>query len=586
MIFCWQLGSTGLVDETPPLFAASGRAMSITGDWLTPRVNGLTRFDKPPLVYWLMGFFYSLPGQSIWDPLGTWSARLPSALSTLMLMLILGDTVMRWPGVHIAAPRRAALVTSLAFALSPLVLIWSRIAVSDALLCSTLGISLLLSWRTYVRPIKKYWLWQWIFLGLAVLSKGPVAIVLALMTLFAFAFIQKDYINIIARLKPLKGLSVALLVSIPWYLLELLVEGKPFWDSFFGYHNFQRLTSVVNSHSQPWWFFIFIMLVASLPFTPFLLLGLFESISALIKSKNLDFIEPDKSILKFASCWLISVFLLFTFAATKLPSYWLPATPAAAILIGISSNMNINKSLRYKASLWALISLSFSLALVLWLSKTWIYSVYDPEIPNFSSEFISRNLPFKGSLLLGLTALSGLILVVKNNHRRFYLTQIPLILFQLFFMLPLWNISDSLRQLPLRQVSNLLVSSQKDNEAIAMVGINKPSIHFYTKQIIIFEANDAEGLVNLADRLNAEVRQGWAGKPIGSANSSQTVLVVIDNQTSGHPHWKAMQPIKLGKFGIYNVWRIDRVKLQDRANYLMNYRGESPDWRAPNPEKI
>jgi 4-amino-4-deoxy-L-arabinose transferase-like glycosyltransferase len=49
------LGHTGLVDETPPLFAASARAMAETGDWLTPRVNGLPRYDKPPLVYWLMG---------------------------------------------------------------------------------------------------------------------------------------------------------------------------------------------------------------------------------------------------------------------------------------------------------------------------------------------------------------------------------------------------------------------------------------------------------------------------------------------------------------------------------------------------
>ena len=55
LITLWQLGATGLVDETPPLFAAAGRAMAETGDWLTPRVNGLPRYDKPPLVYWLMG---------------------------------------------------------------------------------------------------------------------------------------------------------------------------------------------------------------------------------------------------------------------------------------------------------------------------------------------------------------------------------------------------------------------------------------------------------------------------------------------------------------------------------------------------
>ena len=48
-ITLWRLGATGVMDETPPLFAAAGRAMAETGDWLTPRVNGLPRYDKPPL---------------------------------------------------------------------------------------------------------------------------------------------------------------------------------------------------------------------------------------------------------------------------------------------------------------------------------------------------------------------------------------------------------------------------------------------------------------------------------------------------------------------------------------------------------
>jgi len=46
IIFLLGLGSTGLVDETPPLFAAAGKAMSESGDWLTPKVNGIFRFDK------------------------------------------------------------------------------------------------------------------------------------------------------------------------------------------------------------------------------------------------------------------------------------------------------------------------------------------------------------------------------------------------------------------------------------------------------------------------------------------------------------------------------------------------------------
>ena len=90
IIFVLGLGNTGLVDETPPLFAAAGRAMSESGDWLTPKVNGIFRFDKPPLIYWLMGFFYALPKNEIWDTFGTLSARLPSALGSLFLMLMIG----------------------------------------------------------------------------------------------------------------------------------------------------------------------------------------------------------------------------------------------------------------------------------------------------------------------------------------------------------------------------------------------------------------------------------------------------------------------------------------------------------------
>ena len=93
IIFLLGLGSTGLVDETPPLFAAAGKAMSESGDWLTPKVNGIFRFDKPPLIYWLMGLFYSLPKNEVWDSFGTISARLPSALASLFLMVMIGDTI-------------------------------------------------------------------------------------------------------------------------------------------------------------------------------------------------------------------------------------------------------------------------------------------------------------------------------------------------------------------------------------------------------------------------------------------------------------------------------------------------------------
>ena len=226
-IFILGIGSTGLVDETPPLVAAAARAMSESGDWLTPKVNGIYRFDKPPLIYWLMGFFYSLPKNELWDSFGTISARLPSALASLFLLLMIGDTMCRFPqkgDKKIVSP----VIASLSFALSPLVIIWSRTAVSDALLCGTLGISLLLFWRRMASDKDEKCISPWIFLGLAILTKGPVAFVLALLTVTSFLFFQKDWRSFLVKINPKTGFLLTFLISSPWYFVELLKVGKPF----------------------------------------------------------------------------------------------------------------------------------------------------------------------------------------------------------------------------------------------------------------------------------------------------------------------------------------------------------------------
>src|SRR4028118_2390933 len=77
--FLWNLGNIGLVDETEPLFAEAARQMTLTGDWITPYFNGETRFDKPPLIYWLMAVAYRTLG------VNEWAVRLPSALCAIGL---------------------------------------------------------------------------------------------------------------------------------------------------------------------------------------------------------------------------------------------------------------------------------------------------------------------------------------------------------------------------------------------------------------------------------------------------------------------------------------------------------------------
>ena len=580
IIFILDLGATGLVDETPPLFAAAARAMSESGDWLTPKVNGIFRFDKPPLIYWLMGFFYSLPKIEIWDSLGTISARLPSSLGSLFLMLMIADTLYCWPqkgDKQFLTP----IAGSLGFALSPLIIIWSRTAVSDALLTGTLGISLLLFWRRMASENNDKCIAAWAFLGFAILTKGPVAFVLATLTITFFLIIQKDWRSLLNKINPKKGFLITILISVPWYVLELLKEGKPFWDNFFGYHNFQRYTSVVNNHSEPIWFFLYIMILASLPFTPFLYHGIFIAFREFLKSLKESCGVPD-SLYTYSLCWLSAVLIFFSISATKLPSYWLPAIPAAAILISNSfiSLKNTNKTYVY---LWIFnIFIFFGVSIAFFFSNIWLGSINDPEMPNLASKLLSSGIIFKAKLFFSLFTLFAIILFSLKSKNIFLYLQIVLIFGQYFLMSPIRKLADTSRQLPLRNISKLILDTREGKETLAMIGIRKPSLHYYSRQIVFYEPNTQEGLINLKERLNNDRRKNYQDEPDYQYKS---LLIVIDDYSSQEEHWSNFNHEKLGKYGIYNLWRINKKDLNEYSEFLIN-NGYKSNWKNRQVEKF
>jgi len=609
LLFVWRLGSTGLVDETPPLFAASARAMVESGNWLVPQVNGLPRYDKPPLVYWLMALVHQLPGQTLWDPLGSWAAGLPSALATVGLMLLLADTVRRWPqaaggrggaGAAGLAPLAPPLVAALAFALSPLVLLWGRIGVSDALFTATLAASLLLCWRTYADPRSRWWP-PWPVLALAVLTKGPVALVLVALTLLLFAVLQADGFTLRRRLRPLIGIALAAGLALPWYGLALLREGRLFWDSFFGYHNLQRFTAVVNHHLQPWWFFGPILVVASLPVTPLLLLGMGRALG--LRPLRPQPLSPAFSLNRFAACWLLAVLAFFTIAATKLPSYWLPATPAAGLLIllaggggpaapapgtgevgrpapgGLSLDRARDRALERA---W-----SFSLALCAFLGLAylagplWLPLIQDPELPTLPAGILaSGRLPLAGGCYL-LAAALGWWWRLRPWPLPLLLLQLPLVAFVPLVLLPLWNLGDQLRGAPVRAMAEAVRRQARPHESLAMVGILKPSLHYYSRRVVLYEGLAPEGPINLADRLGRERRVGQLPR---STVQQPTVLLVIDRTTATLPHWRGLGETELARSGLYRLWRLDRRRLEARAVALARG-GLNSTWWRPRPER-
>lgn len=623
LLFVWRLGSTGLVDETPPLFAAAARAMAEGGDWLIPRVNGLPRYDKPPLVYWLMGALYALPGQASWNPLGSWAAALPSALASVAVMLGLADTLLRWPqqasdgasegasegagergqaGAFSGAPSLvvvsppeasllvAPLVAALAFALSPLMLLWGRTPVSDALFTALVALTLLLLWRRYASAGGAWWP-AWVVLGLAVLAKGPVAVVLVALTLGIFGWLQGGWGVLVRRLRPLRGLLLSGLVAAPWYGLALMVEGRPFWDSFFGYHNLQRFTSVVNHHLQPWWFFGPVLLIASLPFSPLLVLALVRALGPWRWGRwPARPVAAPLSLGRFCACWLLAVLLFFTAASTKLPSYWLPAVPAAAVLIALSSSGALPTGAlstgaggdRLSRWAWRATVLLTALIAAVFFAGPWLVPlIRDPELPTLPAELIREGrLPLAGLCWLA-AALLGWAFSRASHPARLLALQLPLVLFVPLALLPSWALGDRLRGEPVRAMAASINRQAHPGEPLAMVGILKPSLHYYSRRVVIYEGIQPAALRNLSDRLRHEQRRGQRPSPPGE---QPTVLVVIDQQTAQAPHWRDLEPVELDRAGLYRLWRLDRRRLEERAARLAAA-GVPLEWRRPVPER-
>jgi len=363
--------------------------------------------------------------------------------------------------------------------------------------------------------------------------------------------------------------------------MVFLKEGQSFLDSFFGYHNLQRYTSVVNNHSEPWWFFLYIMTIGSMPFSIFLFHGIFATIKEFItdNSKNS---RNKNSLYLFSLCWLFSILVFFSISATKLPSYWLPATPAAGILIAKSAEILIQRQ-KNRSSLWFFTTLIFfGLALALLMSDTWLVLINDPEMPSLVNEIIKNGLVLKARIFIfALTILSALF-TYKFFSKSILFLQILFLSGQFFIMNPIRKITDNLRQAPLRQISQKIIDLRKSSEPLAMVGIRKPSLHFYSKQIVFYESNSPIGIINLSERFEKDKRNNLLDKP---NYNSESFLVVIDRYSFDKSYWKNIQHQELGVYGIYSLIRINRIELKKYASNFQK-QGLRPDWNKEKFERF
>tara|TARA_Y100001947_G_scaffold156170_1_gene163770 strand:- start:849 stop:1298 length:450 start_codon:yes stop_codon:yes gene_type:complete len=149
-------------------------------------------------------------------------------------------------------------------------------------------------------------------------------------------------------------------------------------------------------------------------------------------------------------------------------------------------------------------------------------------------------------------------------------------------MNPIRNITDNLRQAPIRNISQKIRDLRKSSEPLAMVGIRKPSLHFYSQQIVFYESNSPIGIINLSERFEKDKRINYSDSP---NYSSDSFLVVIDKYSLDKSNWKNIKRKELAVYGIYNLIRVDRVEIKKYSSNFQK-KGLKSDWKKEKPEKF
>jgi 4-amino-4-deoxy-L-arabinose transferase-like glycosyltransferase len=361
-----HLGAIGFVGPDEPRYAWIARDMAETGDYITPRLYGKPWFEKPPLYYWSAAISFKIFGVS------EAAARLPSAIAALLATLALAWLGLRLYGAETARWLLLLLPTSVGM------IGFSHAASTDMLFSATLTLALVAAAvLLHLVPRKSVVVAQHaapdprnspqvetvipseeppssaarsrgtlatsfpanqhlnvaapvaaiffgLFLGLAILAKGPAALVLVSGAVFFWAIFTKRWRDGFRLFHPL-AIAAFCLTSLPWYIL-CARRNPDFFRVFIIEHNFKRYLTPEFQHIQPFWYYAAVLLIALLPWTAILLWSAIAGTVRLWRTRNVS----DATLLLL--CWAAFCLLFFSISKSKLPGYILPAIPAIVLL--------------------------------------------------------------------------------------------------------------------------------------------------------------------------------------------------------------------------------------------------------------
>lgn len=306
-----------LVRADESRYAEISREMVASGDWVTPRLNGLKYFEKPPLQYWATALAFVAFG------LDEWTARLWTALTGFLAILATWYVGNRLRGPPVGLLSAAVLASAQLFAALGH---FNTLDMGVAAFLAMAVFAFVLAQRDAASvPARRGWmLAAWAAAALATLSKGLIGPALPAAALIIYVFIERDW-RLFSRLHLAPGIAVYLAITAPWFVA--VAHANPEFAHFFFIHeHLERFATRVHGRYQPMWYFVPILLGGLIPWT----LTFFPALARSWRGDGPARFKP----LRFLAVWAGTVFVFFSVSSSKLPSYILPIFPALAVLIG------------------------------------------------------------------------------------------------------------------------------------------------------------------------------------------------------------------------------------------------------------
>lgn len=316
-VYGFRLGALGLIARDEPRYAAVAKAMLFSGDYVTPRFNGMVYLEKPPLFHWMNAASFGLFG------LTEFAMRLPTMLcaaAATALVFAMGRRVFG---------EREGLLAAVVLGSS---LVWfgmARCARFDMPLSLTVTATVWWMWlgSEEGRAGRHYYVYAAVAAALGILLKGPVGLLIP-----GAAFVL--YLAVVRRLRALQEvpwlpvLAVLALLSVPWFVAcERVNPGAT--EFFLGGRNVWRITRQVDApHQQPWWHTLLFLVGGVLPWSVCLPGATWQAVR---EARGED--SPARRFTILLLLWVVVTVAVYIPPPVKFFQYVMPAVPALALLM-------------------------------------------------------------------------------------------------------------------------------------------------------------------------------------------------------------------------------------------------------------